>query len=155
MEAKLTNNKTLLLSENGQQLGELIYENLLFLKAEIKLKNSALYEISPVGIFGTKINLTENGTEIANLKMNWRGQIVLAFNDGQEFILKSTGAFKQKFIIEDDAHEQIIQLDPQFNWRKFQYNYDITNNKIPQNNLLILLGVYASNYFTNCMAGMG
>ena len=95
MEAKSTDRKTLQLTENGQQLGELIYENLLsFLKAEIKLTNSDLYEVYPVGVFGTSISVIKNGTEIVNLKMNWRGQIVFSFQDGQEFVLKAKGISK-------------------------------------------------------------
>jgi hypothetical protein len=110
MEAKSTDRKTLQLTENGQQLGELIYENLLsFLKAEIKLTNSDLYEVYPVGIFGTSITVTKNGTEIANLKMNWRGQIVFSFQDGQEFVLKAKGIFfHNKYILENKDEEKLI-----------------------------------------------
>lgn len=37
MEAKLSNKKTIQLTEDGQELGELVYENLFHLKAKIKL----------------------------------------------------------------------------------------------------------------------
>lgn len=153
MEAKSTDRKTFQLIEDGQQLGELIYENLFFLKAEIKLANSELYNIKPVGIFGTSIIVTKNGTEIADLKMNWRGQIVFTFQDGQEFVLKANGMFYNKFIIENKDGEKLIQFDPKFNWSKFNYNYDITYDKKPQDVLFVLLGVYASNYFIATMSG--
>ena len=61
MEAKSTDRKTLQLTDGEQQLGELIYENLFFLKAELKLTNSGQYKIAPVGIFGTSITVTKNG----------------------------------------------------------------------------------------------
>jgi len=154
MEAKSTDKRTLQLTENGQQLGELIYENLFSLKTEIKLTNSDLYEVKPVGIFGTSITVTKNGTEIANLKMNWRGQIVFSFQDGQEFVLKAKGMFfHNKYIIENKDEEKLLQFDPKFNWSKFDYNYDITYDKKPQDILLVLLGVYASNYFIASMSG--
>jgi len=154
MEAKSTDKRTLQLTENGQQLGELIYENLFSLKAEIKLTNSDLYEVKPVGIFGTSITVTKNGTEIANLKMNWRGQNVFSFQDGQEFVLKAKGMFfHNKYIIENKDEEKLLQFDPKFNWSKFDYNYDITYDKKPQDILLVLLGVYASNYFIASMSG--
>ena len=154
MEAKSTDRKTLQLTENGQQLGELIYENLFsFLKAEIKLTNSDLYEVNPAGVFGTSITVTKNGTEIANLKMNWRGQIVFSFQDGQEFILKAKGIFHNKYILENKDQEKLIQFDPKFNWSKFDYNYDIVYDKKPQDILLVLLGVYASNYFIASVSG--
>ena len=153
MEANSTDKKTFQLIENGQQLGELIYENLFFLKAEIKLANSELYEIKPVGFFGTSITVTKNATEIANLKMNWRGQIVFTFQDGQEFVLKAKGMFYNKYIIENKDKEMLIQFYPKFNWTKFIYNYDITYDEKPQDILFVLLGVYASNYFIAAMSG--
>jgi len=155
MEAKSTDRKTFQLTENGQQLGELTYENLFsFLKAEIKLTNSDLYEVNPAGVFGTSIIVTKNGIEIANLKMNWRGQIVFSFQEGQELVLKAKGIFfHNKYILENKDEEKLIQFDPKFNWSKFDYNYDITYDKKPQNILLVLLGVYASNYFIASMSG--
>ena len=153
MEAISTDRKTFQLIDNGQKLGELIYENLFLLKADIKLTNGELYEIKTVGIFGTSIAVTKNGMEIANLKMNWRGQIVFSFHDGQEFVLKAKGIFYNKYIIENREEEKLIQFDPKFNWSKFDYNYDITYDKKPRDILFVLLGVYASNYFIAVMSG--
>ena len=152
MEAKLTNKKTVQLTENGQQLGELIYENLFHLKAKIKLENSDLYEIKPVGIFGTSITVTKNGMEVANLKMNWRGQIVFSFQNGQEFVLKAKGLLQDKYILQNKDEEKLVQFDAKFNWSKFDYNYSITYEE-PQDALLVLLGVYTSNYFIASMSG--
>ncbi|MGK2865018.1 MAG: hypothetical protein ACSLE0_24020 [Chitinophagaceae bacterium] len=153
MEAKSTDKKTFQLIENGQQLGELIYENLFFLHAEIKLTNSEVYEIKPVGLFQTSITVTKNGNEIANLKMNWSGHIVFTFQDGQVYVLKAKSMFHPKYIVENSDKEKIIQFDPKFNWNKFHYNYDITYNEKPQDILFVLLGVYASNYFITIMTG--
>lgn len=153
MEATSTDRKTFQLTENEHLLGELIYENLFFLTADIKLTSSELYQIKPVGFFGTSITVTRNGTELANLKMNWRGQIVFTFQDGQEFALKAKGVFHNKYILENKDGEMLIQFDPKFNWSKFHYNYDITYDKKPQDILLVLLGVYASNYFIASMSG--
>ena len=153
MESKSTDRKTFQLIDNGQTLGELIYENLFFLKAEIKLANADLYQVKPVGIFGTSITVTKDGTEIANLKMNWRGQIVFTFQDGKEFVLKAKGMFHNKFVIENKDEEKLIQFDPKFNWSKFNFNYDIAYDQKPQDILLVLLGVYASNYYIASVSG--
>lgn len=51
MEAKSTDRKRLQLTENGKQLGELIYESLFVLEAEIRLAIGDEYKIKPVGIF--------------------------------------------------------------------------------------------------------
>ncbi|ESU21412.1 hypothetical protein FEDK69T_24790 [Flavobacterium enshiense DK69] len=157
MKAQSTDKKTFQLTENGQQLGELIYENLFFLNAEIKLTSSDVFEIKPVGLFQTSINVTQNGTEIAKLVMNWRGEIVISYQDGEEYVLKLNTFFFGKYIIENKKEEKIIQLDPKFNWREFHYNYDIVYNITDDNKskdpLLLLLGVYATNYFVACMSG--
>ena len=47
----------------------------------------------------------------------------------------------------------IKTFDPKFNWSKFHYNYEIAYDEKPQNILLVLLGVYASNYFIASMSG--
>ena len=129
MEARSTDRKTFQLTENGQLLGELIYKNLFLHRAEIKLTNSELFEVEPVGIFGTSISVRQKGTEIAKLKMNWRGQIVFAFRDGQEFVFKAKGGFHNKYVIESKDEEKVLQFDPEFNWSRFNYNYDITFGK--------------------------
>ena len=154
MEARSTDRKTFQLTENGQLLGELIYKNLFLHTAEIKLPNSDLYEVEPAGIFGTSITVRKRGTEIAKLKMNWRGQIVFAFLDGQEFVFKAKGVFSNSYVIESHDEEKLLQFDPEFNWRRFNYNYDITFGKKPQDILFVLLGVYASNYYVASMSGV-
>ncbi|WP_114783018.1 hypothetical protein [Botryobacter ruber] len=153
MESKSTDKKTFQLLDNGQTLGELIYENLFFLKAEIKLANADLYQVKPVGIFGTSITVTKDGAEIANLKMNWRGQVVFTFQDGKEFVLKAKGMFHNKYVIENKDEEKLMQFDPKFSWSIFNFNYDITYDQKPQDMLLVLLGIYASNYYIASMSG--
>jgi len=153
MEATSTDKKAFQLTDSGQLLGELIYEDLFFLKAEIKLPDSERFEIAPVGIFGTSVAVTKYGEEHANLKMNWRGQIVISFQDGQEYVLKAKGIFHNKYIVENKEGESLIQFEPKFNWSKFIYNYDITYNQKPQDLLLVLLGIYASNYLIATMSG--
>ena len=153
MEAKSIGRKTFQLTDKGQQLGELVYENLFFLRAEIRLTNSDRYDIKPAGIFGTSVRVTKEEVSIANMKMNWRGQIVLAFQGGEEFVLKAKGMFHDKYIIEGNNKEKLIQFDPKFNWNKFSYNYDIAYDKKPEDILFVLLGVYASNYLIASMSG--
>ncbi|RVT72737.1 hypothetical protein EOD40_15100 [Flavobacterium sufflavum] len=149
MEAKSIDKKTFQLIENEQLLGELVYADLFYSKAEIKLPNSETYQIKPIGIFRTTTVVTKKGAEIANLKMNWRGQMLIAFQDGQEYVLKGKGMFYSKYVIVNKEQEILIEFDPKFNWKKFRYNYNITYNKIPEDILLILLGIYTSNYIIN------
>ncbi|NTS41437.1 hypothetical protein HRG84_11020 [Flavisolibacter sp. BT320] len=153
MEANSTDNKTFQLTDNGQLLGELVYENIFHMKAAIRLANSDTYAIKPVGLFGTSLMVSKEGEEIADLKMNWRGQIIISFQNGQEFVFKAKGMFHNHYLIENKEGEKLVQYDPKFNWKKFHYNYVLTYDKTPSDSLLLLLGVYAANYFIASMSG--
>jgi hypothetical protein len=154
MKIECTDNKTFRLIDNEQLLGELVYKNLSSYKAEITLTEADHYDINSVGFFGTSIEVTQNETEIANLKMNWKGQIVITFRDEQEYVFKAKGVFHNKYVVKNKEEEELIQFDPKFNWGKFNYNYEISYDKKPQNILFVLLGVYASNYYIAAVAGL-
>ncbi len=153
MRIECTDNKTFRLSDNGQFLGELTYKSLFSYEAEITLSNSDHYDIKSVGFFGTSIAVKKNEMEIANLKMNWKGQIVMAFQDEQEFVFKAKGLFNNKYVIENKEEEELIRFSPTFNWGKFNYNYEISYDKKPQDILFVLLGAYAANYYIAAVAG--
>jgi hypothetical protein len=157
MKAHSIDRKTFELTDNNEVLGELIYDNSFFQNAQIRLKDTDLFKIRPAGFFQTSISVTQNGNEIANLVMNWRGEIVISYPDDREYVLKLNKFFFGKYFIENSNKEVIIQLDPRFNWREFHYNYDISYNLTEAQNskdpLLLLLGVYAANYFVACMSG--
>jgi hypothetical protein len=153
MKVECTDNKTFQLIDNGQLLGKLAYKNLFSYYAEITLKNSDCYEIKSVGFFGTSVIVTKNETEIVKLQLNWKGQIIILFQDEQEFVFKPTGVFHNKYVIENKEEEKLIQFDPKFNWGKLQYKYDISYDKKPENILFVLLGIYASNYYISAMSG--
>ena len=154
MRIECTDNKTFRLTNSEQLLGDLIYSSLFSYNAEIILTNSDRYHIKPAGFFGTSITVTKNETEIANLKMNWKAQIVMTFQqDGQEFVFKAKGMLHNQYVIENKEEEEIIRFDPKFNWGKFNYNYEISYEKKPQDILFILLGIYAANYYIATVAG--
>jgi len=159
MEAISTNKKTFQLQENGQLIGELLYESLFFRNAEIKLSDAECYVIKPQGVFETTFSLSKNATDIATFGMNWRGHIEFVMADGQEFVLKGKGFFHNKYILENKAGEVLMFFKPEFVWRKFRYNYCIYFDKIPLKNHLVLFAVYATNYIistaSSASSGMG
>ena len=53
------------------------------------------------------------------MKLNWKGHVAISFQDGQEFILKATGIFPNKFVLEDKDQQQLMLLNSDFNWAKF------------------------------------
>jgi hypothetical protein len=153
MQVACTDSKTFRLTENEQLLGELTYKSLFSYDAEIVLANSDRYAIKPVGFFGAAISVTKDGTEAANLKMNWKGQIIITFPSGQELVFKAKGVFHNVYVLENKEEEKLMQFNPKFNWGKFNYNYEITYDRKPQEMLLVLLGVYASNYYIAVVSG--
>lgn len=157
MQATCTNKKTFQLSNKEQLLGELIYKSLFSFSAEIVMHKTEIYLIKPVGIFSNCINVFKNDIVIATLKMNWHGQVVIHFKDGQEYLLKAMGLLQSKYIVENKNGEPFILLDPQFNWSKFNYNYTISYEKQPQDVFFVLLCIYATNYLifstTSSIAG--
>lgn len=89
--------------------------------------------------------------------MSWNGKIVITFQDDREYALQLSGLFQSQMILENKNQEKVIQFEPKFNWRDFyyQYNidYDVTNVNESKDNLLLLLGVYAANYFIATISG--
>jgi hypothetical protein len=110
MKIECTDKRTFQLTDNGQSVGQLTYKSLFSYNAEITLPNSDHYQIKPVGFFGTSITVTKNETEIANLKMNWKGQIVMTFQNSHEFVFKAKGAFLDKYFIENKEEEKLYSL---------------------------------------------
>jgi hypothetical protein len=155
MRVECTDRKTFRLTDTEHLLGELTYKNFFSYNAEITLTNSDRYDVKPVGFFGTSIAVSMNETEIAHLKLNWKGQIVMTFKDGQDFVFKSKGVFHNKYVIENKEEEELIRFDPKFNWGKFNYNYEISYDRKPQDILFVLLGVYAANYYIAVVSGNG
>lgn len=158
MEANTTNNKAFQLTENGIQLGELVYEkSFAQIKAEINLSNSEVYKILPVGFFGTSIHVTKDENRMASLSLSWNGNIVITFQNNREYALKLKGVFQNQVFLENTNKESIIHFKPHFNWTDARLNhaitYDIKNDIESKDYLLILLGIYATNYFIATISG--
>ncbi len=157
MEAHSINRKTFQLTENGKELGRLIYKDFLFLKAQIHLSDSEIYTLAPIGFFGTSIALLQGESEMARLTVSWSGDIVIVFPDGEEYILKLKGVFRKILVLEDKKGKTAIQLDLKFRWKTFCYSYTITHGVESQDKvkdaLLILLGIYSANYLMSAMGG--
>ncbi len=151
MKAESTNQKTFELTDGSEKLGELSYDNLFSFNALIITAKEGNYELKPTGVFSSEISVTKNGEKVAILKMNWKGHVIMSFQNGEEFILKSTRVFFNKYVVENKDQQQLLLLDPNFNWSKFNYNYTISYDTKPQNILLVLLAIYAANYFIASM----
>ena len=111
MKIHCTDKKTFELTDNSEKLGHITYDGLFSFKANATVGNDN-YRITSIGIFGTTISVTKNGAEVANMKMNWKGNIIISFQNGQEFILKTTGTFLSKYVLEDKDQQKLMLFDP-------------------------------------------
>lgn len=154
MKAECINQQLFQLSDGEDFLGKVAYKKLFSYDAEIILTNTESYAVESRGFFGTHIVVSKNGMDIADLRMNLKGQIVISMSNGEEFLFKNTTVFSNQFAIENKAEEKIIQYKPALNWSKFNYNYSITHDLKSENTLLILIGLYAANYYFAVMSGL-
>ena len=152
MRIRCIDNKTFELTDGLENLGHLKYDGFFTLKAEIAAQN-VNYDIVPKGIFSTEITMAYKDDEIATLKMNWKGNIIISYKNGEEYILKPTGAFMSKYAIEDEKGNKMLVLDPGINWAKLNYNYTVLSESNPDI-LLVLLAVYSTNYYIMVMAAV-
>lgn len=153
MEIKCIDHKTFELTDNSENVGHLIYDGLLSYKANAIVGNEH-YKITPIGIFSTTIYITKDGTELAKMQMNWKGHITISFQNGKEFILKATGTFLNKYVLEDKDQQRLMSLDPDINWAKLNYDYSISYDNKPQDILLVLLATYSANYYVAAMSAI-
>lgn len=152
MKIECIDNKTFKLTNGSENLGHLKYDGFFTLKAEIVIKDKNFNTI-PKGIFNVEITVVLEDAEIATLRMNWRGNIIISYENGEEYILKPTGSFMSKYAIEDAKGDKILVLDPDINLAKLNYNYTILSENNPDI-LLVLLATYATNYYIMVMAAV-
>lgn len=158
MEAKSTDRKVFTVTNQGHTIGQIRYENYVYIRAEVFLSEFEKYEIKPKGAFGTSLSVVENNNEIAQLTMTWNGKILISFSNRNEYIIKLNNFFSNQFFVENKQGEKLILIKSKFNWETFQYRYDIESNIDHQfvnseNKLLLMLGVYAVNYFISTLSG--
>lgn len=152
MKILCTDTKTFQLIDDSEKLGQINYDSLFSYNADIVIGGDE-YQIAPKGFFSTTNVVTKNDTEVANMQMNWKGHIILSFKNGQEYILKPTGTFLNKYVVEDKYQQKIMLFKPEFSWSKFTYNYNISYDNKPKDILLVLLATYSANYYLSMMAG--
>jgi len=154
MKIQCTDTRTFELIDGSEKLGQIHYDSVFSYKANATAGDDH-YKITPTGIFSTTISVAQHGAEVVAMQMNWKGNIILSFKNGHEYRLKATGIFANKYVVEDKDQQPILLLEPDFNWSKFSYNYNISYNHKPQDLLLILLATYSANYYISAMsAGM-
>ena len=85
--------------------------------------------ILPQNIFHSKFDILLDGEDVGDLIFNWKSQMVIRLLDYQQqerqYLLRVRGVFKQRFILEDDIKNPILELKPKFNWAKMRYDFKV------------------------------
>jgi hypothetical protein len=146
-------NKEFQLSDlDSRFLGKLTYEKWGSYTASATTQYAEFFDFKSKGFWHQYIAVERDGTEIASLKMNWKGNIIIDIKGNdieQDFMVKSVGIWQTHFTLQDRFSNDIIALKPHYNWKHGHCNYDIEINPDFQNQAdetLILIGLYCANY---------
>ena len=149
------------LLKDGMEIGRLNYEKWFSFKAELTLGQTETYQVEPQGFWGTTIELKQNEKILLDFKMNWNGSIIIntRFDDTErDFVFKQKGVLKSIYVLLDADGQELLAIEPDFKWSKFNYDYDITTtdefDDFRFNELLILVAIHAANYYMAMMAAV-
>lgn len=141
-----------------RSVGELTYPKWFTFDATLSLPDQEPYQIKPKGFWGTTIELLQHDQVLLRFKMGWNGNIILhtAFHgQEQDFVFKQQGFFKHRYVLTDAQEQELLVVQPDFKWKKFNYEYTITSadafESLATKNLLVLVAVYCANYYITMM----
>lgn len=154
MKILCADRKTFVLSDESGELGQIIYDGVFTFKAQAMIGDDH-YKFTPIGFFSTTIAVTERGREIATMAMSWKGHIIISFRNGQEYRVKATGPFLNKYVLEDKNKRKLMLLDPDIQWVNLSYNFSISYEEKPEDILMVLLAIYAAIFFMTASTGEG
>ena len=152
--------KYVLKSDDDAFLGSLTFENWLGSKASITTQFGEFYDIATKGFWGTSIGISKNEVELSELKMNWKGEIVIdmsANDKGVDYLLKSHNLLMSQFCLENRDKKEIMIITLDYKWSKWHYNFKIDVNpafKDEADEMLILISTYGILYIM-MMTGAG
>lgn len=141
-----------LTSEEDIFLGSLKFEKWSSSKAEITTQFGEFYNIEPKGFWGTSMGVSISEKEIAEIKMNWQGQIVIDMlenGEGMDFLLQSKSIWTSQYVLLDHQKTELLIVTPDYKWKQGHYNFKVDVN--PEftnviNETHILLTIYGVLY---------
>lgn len=120
-----------LTSNEGIFLGSLKLEKWSSSKAQITTQYGDFYDIEKKGFWGTSIGVSKSDAEFAELKMNWKGQIVidmLANEKGMDYLVKSSNMWKSQFTLFNREDIELLIFTSDYKWKKGHYDFKIDVN---------------------------
>jgi hypothetical protein len=159
MTIKYINKEFQLSDVDGRFLGKLAYEKWASYNASATTQYAEFFDFKSKGFWSHYISVERDGTEIAAMKMNWKGSIIIDIKGNdveQDYLVKSVGIWHPYLTLQDRFSNDILALRPHIKWSTGNYEYDIEINPDFQNQIdetLILIAAYCANYIMAMMSG--
>lgn len=158
-KVKSEDTKHFSLTLDYQEIGRLIYKKWFSFKAEMILMGARTYQIEPKGFWGTTIELKQHDNVLLNFKMDWNGNIIIhtRFDETErDYVLKHKGILKSAYILLSKEKEELLAIQPDFKWSKFNYDYTISTTDEFENlrgkEILLLSTIHCVNYYMTMMS---
>lgn len=141
-----------LTSDEDIFLGSIKFEKWSSSKAQITTQFGEFYDIASKGFWGTSIGVSRSGEEIADLKMNWTGHIVIDYAENGkvvDYLLQSNSIWKSQYSVVNTSKTEMLLLTPDYKWKKGHYNFKIDVNPEFAHEIdepFVLIAVYAVLY---------
>lgn len=153
-KVKSDDRKKFSFTNNDNLIGDLTYDQRYSLNADILLANGSKYQIIPKSDFAMTIELKNEENILLTFKMNSKGNITINTkfeNVEQHYIFKHRGTWKSTYALLDSEEEELLVIETDFKWDKFDQNYNIstsdTFDKSQNNDILLLTTIHCINYY--------
>jgi hypothetical protein len=160
MKISYINKEFQLTDIDGRFLGKLAYEKWASKKASATTQYAEFFDFKAVGFWQQHISVERDGTEIATLKLNWKGHIIIDIKGNdveQDYLVKSDGLWQNYFTLQDRFSNDVLALKPHYAWKTGNYDYTVEINPDFQNQVdekLILIATYCANYIMAMRSGV-
>ncbi|MDP3680212.1 MAG: hypothetical protein Q8R22_05195 [Flavobacterium sp.] len=152
-KANSIDSKSFILTIENTKIGELNYNEWYSFKAEIQLADNSIYQLEPKGFWDSKIELKKAEKTLLEFKMGWKGIVIKTnFNENEKnYLLKLKGLLSNKFILIDAEENEILAVDTDFKWNKFNFDYTIETSTefdtMENKELMLLTILHCVNYY--------
>lgn len=128
------------LTQNGQILGRLSFDNIFWSKAHITLNNGYQYKLKSNGFNKYRLIQVHNDTELAMYKVSLL-KTTVTFHDGFIWTFKPKGIFSSIYYLSNE--DKSVEVTSESKWFKMFHRFHINLKNSPQDPLLILLAVFS------------
>ena len=121
-------------------------------KASATTQYAEFFDFKAIGFWQQHISVERDGTEIATLKLNWKGNIIVDTKGNdveQDYLVKSVGIWQTHFTLQDRFGNDVMAMHPHQNWKSGHCDYKVEINPDFQNQMdetLVLITTYCANY---------